>query len=108
VLALDDAARGVVELGQAHRLRQPPGGVHGEDHGAPAAFGGAQAERGGGGGLAHAAGAAADDDAGALVVQDRVDVEGGGLSHAAPWLRMLSASSYRPARSMPSASSGSS
>ena len=57
-------ARGVVELDQAHRLRQPPGRVDREDDDPPPRSAARSAERGGRRGLADAAGAAADDDPG--------------------------------------------
>ncbi len=72
--ALDDP-RGVVELGQPHRLRQPPGRVDGQDDDLAAALGGPQADRRRGGGLADAAGPAAHDDPGLRVVDQLVHGE---------------------------------
>ncbi|MCY1371936.1 hypothetical protein D9M69_591060 [compost metagenome] len=79
-LALDpgDRARGVVELLDAHRLREPAGRVDGEDDDLAHALGGPQRERRAGRRLADAAGAAAHDDAGAGVVEQGVDVERAG------------------------------
>jgi hypothetical protein len=75
--------RGVVQGGQAHRLGQPPGWVDGQHAGLPAAFGGAQADRGRGRGLADAARSAADDDPGPPVIDDPVHVQLH-RAHAAP------------------------
>ena len=103
-----DAAGGVVQLGQAHRLRQPLGRVDREHDGTAPALGGSQRERGGGGRLADAAGAGAHQDPGG--VEQVVDVEGGAavLGHAIPCSWRSPASSYSPPRSMLSGSSGSS
>jgi hypothetical protein len=65
----------VLQRPQAQRLGQPAGRVDGQHHGAPAAFGGAQGQRGRGRGLADPAGAAAHHDPGVRVVEQRVDVE---------------------------------
>ena len=65
----------VVQLGQAHRLGQPPGRVDGEHDDRAAALGRAQRQRRRRRGLADAAGAAADDDARRRVGEQRVEVE---------------------------------
>ena len=67
--------RGVVELGEAHRLGEPPGGVDGEDDDLAPLLRRAQSESGGRGGLADPAGAAAHDDVGMPVGEQRVDVQ---------------------------------
>jgi hypothetical protein len=104
-------ARGVVEGLDAHRLRQPAGGVDGEDDDLAAALGSTQRESRGGRGLADAAGAAAHDDAGGGVVEEGVHVEPGRRTgvggqwahpalagplrraHASPWSRIVAARS---------------
>ncbi len=58
-----DPPRLVVELVDAERARQAPGGVDRDDRDALPFAGEPQRERGGGGGLAHPAGAGADADA---------------------------------------------
>ncbi len=70
-----DRPRGVVELLDPHRLRQPSGRVDGEHDDLAAALGGAERQRGRGRGLADATRAAADDDPGRRVVEQRVDVQ---------------------------------
>ena len=59
-----DRPGGVVELGEAEGLGQPPRRVDGEDDDLAPVLGRPQPERGGRGGLADPAGAAADDDPG--------------------------------------------
>jgi hypothetical protein len=88
-------AGGVVQLGQAQGLGQPPGRVDGQHDHAAARFRCPQPQRGGGGGLADPAGAAAQHDPGrpvdqqCLDVQQRPDVQ---LGHAMPCSRSSSAS----------------
>jgi hypothetical protein len=98
-----DRPRHVVQLGEAHRLRQPPRGVDREDDDAAPPLGRPEPERGGRRRLADAPGAAAHDDAGRRVVEQGVDVQdgralpgglpGAGGAHAIPWSRRRSARS---------------
>ena len=99
-------ARGVVELGDAHRLGQPAGRVDGEHHDVPPALGGPQRQGGRDRGLAHAAGAAAHDDADRRVVEEGIDVEARGRlaglrpdAGAGPGHRVIPCSRSSPASS---------
>jgi hypothetical protein len=68
-------ARDVVQLVQAHRLREPARRVDREHDHPAAALGRPESDRRRRRGLADAPGAAADDHPGAGVVEQRVDVE---------------------------------
>ena len=93
-----DPARAVVQLGQAHRLRQPAGRVDGEDDDRAAGLGGSQAERRRGRRLADPAGAAAHDDPRRPVGDDLVEVEAGCWGRHRPLMPCPAGTAARPSR----------
>ena len=93
-------ARGVVEMGEPHRLGEPARRIDGEDADSPALLRRAKGDGGRCGRLADATGTSADNDPNGGIAEDLVDMQCGGidghlvaLRHLTPSARSRSASS---------------